>query len=843
MTRATVCILALTWTIGVGAVLPAQGTRSDYERANGFRRSTENKVFRDRVRPNWLEGGAAFWYRIQTAADRHEFVLVDAEKGERKPAFDHARLAEALRGEGGDDARADRLPIDWLNIDRRQQRIRFRCDHKRWHCSLRDYRLGEDELPPAPRPGLPPSPRIRSRRDSGDDTEITFVNKTAGNVEVFWVTADGDRVSYGSLPPGARRSQHSYAGHAWLVVDQRGEELVVFLCEEEPLIAEITGPVKGRPPRPPAARRSGPRNPPPSAESPDGRWQALTRDGNLYLRRADGGGEFQLGGERESNQFYQQRFYWSPDSSRLLAIRTTEGDVRRVFFIESSPRDQVQPRLQSYLYLKPGDRIPVDTPVLFDVGRRKQIPISDDLLSNPWSITRIAWDADSSRFTFLYNQRGHQVLRVIAVSADGRVRAIVDERSQTFIDYVGKQFYYPLAETNEILWMSERDGWNHLYLYDSQTGAVKNQVTRGRWAVRDVDLVDEERRQIYFRAGGIRPGQDPYYVHDCRVNFDGSGLLILTEGNGNHRAEFSPDRRFFVDEWSRVDRPPVTELRSVDDGRLVCRLEEADCSALLATGWRFPEPFAAAGRDGQTPIYGLIYRPTTFDPGRQYPVIEEIYASPHGAFVPKSFHVHSGAQALAELGFIVVRIDGMGTSHRSKKFHDVCWKNLGDAGFPDRIRWIKAAAARYPYMDLARVGIYGGSAGGQSAARALLAHGDFYKVAVADCGCHDNRLDKIWWNELWMGWPLGPHYAEQSNVTCADRLQGQLLLIVGEMDRNVDPASTMQVVDALIKADKDFEMLVIPGSGHGAGETPYGNRRRMDFLVRHLHGVQPRTAP
>ncbi len=843
MMRATVCILALTWTLGTAAALHAQGTRSDYERASGFRRLTDNKVFRDRVRPNWLEEGAAFWYRVQTAPDRHEFVLVDAEKGERRPAFDHARLAEALRNEGVADALPDRLPIDWLRIDRRQERISFRCDDQRWICGLRDYRLMEDEREPPPRPGLPPSPRVRSRRDSGDDTEITFVNKTPGSVEVFWVTADGDRVSYGALAPGARRRQHSYAGHVWLVVDQRGEELVMFLCEEEPLIAEITGAVEGRPPRPAAARRPGLRNPPPSAESPDGRWQAFTRDGNLYLRSADGGGEFPLGGERESNQFYQQRFFWSPDSSRLVAIRTTEGDVRRVFFVESSPRDQVQPRLQSYLYLKPGDRIPVDTPVLFDVGRRKQIPISDDLLPNPWSITRIAWDGDSSRFTFLYNQRGHQALRVIAVSADGMARAIVDERSQTFIDYVGKQFYYTLAETEEIIWMSERDGWNHLYLYDGRTGEVKNQVTRGPWVVRDVDLVDEENRQIYFRAGGIRPGQDPYYIHYCRVNFDGSGLVILTEGDGNHRAEFSPDRRFFVDEWSRADRPPVTELRSVDDCRLVCRLEEADWNRLLETGWRPPEPFSAAGRDGQTPIYGLIYRPTTFDPRKKYPVIEEIYAGPHGAFVPKSFHVRSGAQALAELGFIVVRIDGMGTSHRSKKFHDVCWKNLGDAGFPDRIRWIEAAAAKYPYMDLARVGIYGGSAGGQSAARALLAHGEFYKVAVADCGCHDNRMDKIWWNELWMGWPVGPHYEEQSNVTCAHRLQGKLLLIVGEMDRNVDPASTMQVVDALIKADKDFEMLVIPGAGHGAAETPYGNRRRMDFFVRHLHGVQPRSAP
>ncbi len=248
----------------------------------------------------------------------------------------------------------------------------------------------------------------------------------------------------------------------------------------------------------------------------------------------------------------------------------------------------------------------------------------------------------------------------------------------------------------------------------------------------------------------------------------------------------------------------------------------------------------AKGRDGQTDIYGVIYRPTNFDPRRRYPVIEKIYAGPHGSFVPKRFAPFHGAQATAELGFIVVQIDGMGTSNRSKAFHDVCWKNLGDSGFPDRILWMRAAAKRYPYFDLTRVGIFGGSAGGQSSTRAMLAHGDFYEVAVSDCGCHDNRMDKIWWNELWMGWPVGPHYAEQSNVTNAHKLRGKLLLVVGELDRNVDPASTMQVVDALVKADRDFDLLVIPGAGHGSAESPYGKRRRRDYFVRHLLGVEPR---
>jgi dipeptidyl aminopeptidase/acylaminoacyl peptidase len=325
------------------------------------------------------------------------------------------------------------------------------------------------------------------------------------------------------------------------------------------------------------------------------------------------------------------------------------------------------------------------------------------------------------------------------------------------------------------------------------------------------------------------------------VNFDGTGLVVLTEGDGTHTLEWSPDQKHFVDTWSRTDLPPVNELRRAD-GALVCELERGDARALRATGWSFPERFTAKGRNGKTEIYGVIYRPTNFDPAKKYPVIEYIYAGPHSAFVPKAFGPMPGGwvREMTELGFIVVQCDGMGTSHRSKAFHDVCWQNLGDSGFPDRIAWLKAAAAKHPELDLTRVGIYGGSAGGQSSTRAMLAHGDFYKAAVSDCGCHDNRMDKIWWNEQWMGWPVGAHYAEQSNVTQAKNLTGKLMLVVGELDKNVDPSSTLQVANALVKADKDFDLLIIPGAGHGAAESPYGRRRRADFFVRHLLDKSPR---
>jgi dipeptidyl aminopeptidase/acylaminoacyl peptidase len=293
-----------------------------------------------------------------------------------------------------------------------------------------------------------------------------------------------------------------------------------------------------------------------------------------------------------------------------------------------------------------------------------------------------------------------------------------------------------------------------------------------------------------------------------------------------------------IDTSSRVDQPPVCLLRRAADGTVLKQIEKADIKDLLKAGWRAPEVFTAKGRDGRTDIWGIIVRPMNFDKSRKYAVIENIYAGPQDSFVPKSFMAASGMMSLAELGFIVVQVDGMGTSNRSKAFHDVCWKNLADAGFPDRILWHKAAAAKYPSYDLSRVGVYGTSAGGQSAMGALLFYPGFYKAAVASCGCHDNRMDKIWWNEQWMGWPLGPEYAASSNVDNAAKLQGKLLLYVGELDTNVDPSSTMQVVNALIKANKDFEMLVLPGENHTSGGV-YGERKRYDFFVRNLLGVNP----
>lgn len=573
-------------------------------------------------------------------------------------------------------------------------------------------------------------------------------------------------------------------------------------------------------------------------QSPDHKQEAFIRNYNLWVRKAgtqETGTALSFDGS-EGAPYRLSQSAWSPDSSRIALYRVRLGQHRKISYVESSPGDQVQPKYPEVEYAKPGDTLDIAQPVLFEVASGKQHSIDPALFANPYQMGRIDWRKDSRAFTFDYNQRGHQVYRVMEVDAKtAKPRAIVEEVSPTFYCYYSKRFSHHVDDGKEVVWMSERDGWNHLYLYDGATGKVKNQITKGAWVVRQVAKVDDKTRTIWFAASGMHEGKDPYYLHWFRVKFDGTGLTPLTTNPDlTHQVAFTDDMTAFVDTASSYNRPPVVELRKTETLERIAVIEET----VLPSSWRAPEPFVAKARDGKTDVWGLIYRPSNFDASKKYPVLEYIYAGPHDSFVPKTFVAASPMQAVAELGFIVVQMDGMGTSNRSKVFHDYAWKNIGDAGFPDRILWHKAVAAKYPQYDVARLGIYGHSAGGQNSLGALLFHPEFYKAAASSAGCHDNRMDKISWNEQWMGWPLGPQYVESSNVEHAAKLKGKLLLAVGELDTNVDPASTMQVVNALVKANKTFDLLFLPGQNHG-GWGEYYERKRADFFVRELLGVTP----
>ena len=576
--------------------------------------------------------------------------------------------------------------------------------------------------------------------------------------------------------------------------------------------------------------------------SPDGKMEVYIEGYNVVVHEA---GKPYTEAKRILTQdgtigcYYSNRIQWSPDGKRIFVCKRVPVAKRYAYYVESSPADQLQPILHKQEYAKPGDALPQHYPVIIDVTTGKKVEADRHQIENQYDLDWMQWTPDSKEVTMEYNQRGHHLYQMLAMNAEtGKLRTVVEESSEKFINYprLWRQF---VKDGKQLLWMSERDNWNHLYLYDVQKAKVIRQITKGDWFVRGIQRVDEEKGEIYFSASGVNKNEDPYLIHYYKIGMDGKNMVTLTPEEGNHNVQYTHDFRYLLDTYSKVDQAPVTVVRDAQTGKLLKTLEKADISTLKKHGWQQPEVFVAKGRDGKTDMWGIIQRPTNFDPNRKYPVIEYIYAGPGDAYTPKSFMAYNWyTTSLAELGFIVVQLDAMGTSYRGKKFEEVCYKNLKDAGFPDRELWIKAAAQKYPYMDADNVGIYGCSAGGQESTTAVLLHGDFYKAAYSACGCHDNRMDKIWWNEQWMSWPVDSSYVECSNVENAHKLERPLMLVVGELDDNVDPSSTYQVVNALIKANKDFELVVVPGAHHTVGES-FGEHKRYDFFVKNLLGVNP----
>ncbi|HWR36806.1 MAG TPA: DPP IV N-terminal domain-containing protein [Clostridia bacterium] len=595
--------------------------------------------------------------------------------------------------------------------------------------------------------------------------------------------------------------------------------------------------------------------------SPDGRWQAFVRDHNLWVRSVSNNQEIRLTDDGVESYDYAtplpsggeliQRaatgakpnvaVFWAPDSSKFVTYRMDSRFALRMTTIQSVPPDRLRPIAYTYAYPLPGEALSRAEPIIFDVERGQRIAVQADPISMAFQGgPGFEWDKESRHFYFNTSERGwkRNVLHETD-SSTGKTRTVLEEASDTFVD-PATNFIESVNDASEFLMGSERDGWNHLYLFDGKTGELKKQLTKGEWVVRQIVQINEKARQVYFLASGREAGEDPYLTHLYCVNLDGTGLKMLTPEAANHAAIVSPSNSYFIDTYSRPDLPTKVVLRRTSDGGVVMPLEETNAKELLKTGWKYPEAFHGKGRDGKVDIYGLIWRPSNFDPSRKYPVIEQIYTGPQSFFVPKTFAAfRSTAQSTAELGFIVVMIDGQGTGGRSKAFHNFSYRNLGDGGIDDHISVLKQMAEKYPYMDLGRVGLYGGSAGGYDTAHAMLTHPKFYKVGVSTSANHDHRMDKAWWNELWMGYPLGDHYREQSNVTMAGKLEGKLFLVHGDLDDNVSPSATLQFADALIKANKNFDMLIVPNQYHGEGRNPYVIRRRWDYFVQNLAGVAP----
>lgn len=598
---------------------------------------------------------------------------------------------------------------------------------------------------------------------------------------------------------------------------------------------------------------------PDEAVSPDKRWSAYVKNHNLYLRDVSTGQAVQLTDDGEPNFDYATPLpslrplveqgtndvhlpaavFWSPDSSKLITYRIDSRNSGRFTTLQFVPPGQLRPKAFTYVYPLPGEVLAKAQPIIFDVQSGKRIDVKTSIELPFQDGPGFEWFPDNKAIFYDWDERGFKTKEIRLIDPEtGEQKVLLREHSDQYLD-PGETFFRFDNTSGEFFFSAERDGWNHLYLY-SKTGQLENQVTQGPWVVREISFIDEKARRIYFLASGREKGEDPYQTHLYGVGFDGKGLILLSPENANHSANFSPDGSFFVNNYSRPDLPGESVLRRAKDGSVVRVLEKTDASALMALGWKFPEPFQGKAADGSTDLYGLIWRPSNFDPSKKYPVIEQVYTGPQGFFVPKTFEGTLRLQSTAELGFIVVMVDGRGTMGRSRAFHLYSYRNLGGS-FEDHVTMIKQMAVRYPYMDISRVGIYGTSAGGYGAAHAMLVFPEFYKVGVTISGDHDARLDKAWWNEAYQGYPVQEDYVAQSNVTMAGRLQGHLLIEHGDIDDNVHPVESMRFVDALMTANKDFDMLLVPNMYHGetGPHAAYVIRRRWDYFVKYLLGVTP----
>ena len=608
--------------------------------------------------------------------------------------------------------------------------------------------------------------------------------------------------------------------------------------------------------------------------SPDEQWEAFVCDYNVWLRSVDTGEERAITTDGDAKHGYGEALpsplasagiadpvppviIWSPDSKHVLFCRIDQRQARQFHLVQSVPLDgSIRPQLHTYAYPLPGDTDVPMAQLLVAGAADGEVVIADMeplhmlYYGSPINPEWTWWAEDSRTIYIIRRERGYKSYALIAIDAStGTARVVVEDRGKRALDPSftwGEKCVRVINDGSRVIWYSQRDGWGHLYLYDAATGELLHQITSGPFAVIEILHVDEAQGLIYFTALGREADRDPYYAHVYSVSLDGGEPELITAEDADHTVVFSPGGCYFVDTFSTVATPPVSVVCAVDEDRQLI-LEKTEIDSLLATGWQAPERFCAKGRDGMTDVYGMIFRPSYLDTTGHYPIIDSIYAGAQVNQAPAAFADSARgrggnfwqAQALAELGFIVVMIDGLGMPGRSKAYHDVSYHNLGDAGLEDHISALRQLADQYRYFDLSRVGIFGHSAGGYASTRAIFTYPDFYKVCVSSAGNHDHRLDKASWVERYMGFPVEDHYREQANQTNAHNLCSKLLLIHGEMDENVHVSSTLVVVDALIKANKDFDLLIMPNRPHSCTNDPYFVRRRWDYFVRHLLGTEP----
>ncbi|MFI6831594.1 DPP IV N-terminal domain-containing protein [Kribbella sp. NPDC050241] len=738
-------------------------TTQDYQAAEQLLRRPARPgelVVGDKVRPQWIDGGARFWYAVSTGAGKR-FVLVDPPAGTREPAFDHARIAAALTAASGQEVDPESLPF--MGIALAGNAVEFDAFGEYWRCSLDTYTCERAEFTPPGNPLEVPSPD----------------NKVA--------------------------------------VSRRGHDL----------------------------------------------WARSLSDGREWALTTDGEPDYQYGAGPASTgnstllrkiglPYMPPAVAWSPDSTKVLAHRTDERNVRQTHLVEARPADGSAPVLHTQRYAYPGDEhMPQAELVVLDpaegtVVRAQTAPLLMPQVS-PIMAKWAWWAPNGSAVYYLDRPRDLRTLTLYRLDpTTGEVTTVVSETGDSRVEPNQWLFEPPIVQVlaDEVLWYSQRDGWGHLYRFDLHTGELLGQVTSGHWAVRQILRVDEAERVVYFVASGL-VDDDPYRRTVCRVGLDGTGFAKVTDDELDHVVTPVANPAYFIDSASTVDVAPVS--RVVDwTGRVVVELERADIGKLIATGWTAPERFRVKAADGVTDIYGVLYQPRGFDHAQRYPVVDTLYPGPQVNRVAPGFDpggMGLDAEPLAALGFVVIALDGRGTPGRSKSFHDASYGHVADAGsLADHVAALQQLAETRPWMDLDRVGVFGHSGGGFAAARAMLDFPEVYKAGVAMSGSHDLRYFNLGFAETYDGADNPDAWAAASNVDIADRLAGKLLLIHGEMDDQVHPHHTLRLADRLVAADKDFELLVVPGAEHTLIDClAYVRKRSWDFLVRELTGTQPPT--